>query len=224
MRSLLAALWQSDTAFPNGGFAFSNGVEGAAATLRGLDRATLTALIGTALGRRWADTERPATLHAFHAGSLARLAAVDAAYEAATLAEPLRSGSRRGGRAFLTAHRRLGSSGAGELFEGVGRGTLLGHLSVVQGWIWRRCGFDEATAAAASGYAAAASMANAAVRLGAVGALEAQGALMACLPLIEDFAARPFDPAAPIAFSSAAPWLEIVSARQTRAELRLFAN
>ena len=28
MRALLAALWQSDAAFPSGGFAFSNGVEG----------------------------------------------------------------------------------------------------------------------------------------------------------------------------------------------------
>ena len=75
MRALLGALWQSDTAFPSGGFAFSNGVEAAVVTLGVLDRAALTSLIGATLVRRWANAERPATLYAFHAESLRRLGA-----------------------------------------------------------------------------------------------------------------------------------------------------
>ena len=148
MRALLGALWQSDTAFPSGGFAFSNGVEAAVATLGVLDRAALTSLIGATLVRRWAKAERPAILYAFHAESLDRLGAVDAAYEAATLSEPLRLGSRRNGRALLKAHKRLGSPGAAELGEAIAQGLCLGHLPAAQGWIWRRCGLGEAEAVA----------------------------------------------------------------------------
>lgn len=224
MRVLLGALWQSDTAFPSGGFAFSNGVEAAVATLGVLDRAALTSLIGAALVRRWAKAERPAILYAFHAASLHRLGAVDAAYEAATLSEPLRLGSRRNGRTLLKAHQRLGSPGAAELGEAIAQGLCLGHLPAAQGWIWRRCGLGEAEAVAVSGYSTAAAMANAAVRLGALGVLEAQAALTACLPLIEEFGSASLDPSGPIVLSSATPWLDIVSARHARADLRLFAN
>ena len=85
MRALLAAIWQSDAAFPSGGFAFSNGVEAAAATLREFRPRDARRADQRALGRRWASAERPAMLHAFHAADFARLGAVDAAYEAATL-------------------------------------------------------------------------------------------------------------------------------------------
>ena len=224
MRSLLLTLWQSDTAFPSGGFAFSNGVEGALAALGRLDRTALASLIRTTLTRRWASAERVAMLHAFHAVRLGQLADVDAAYEAATLSESLRLGSRRNGRAFLTAHRRLGSPGAAELVGAIADTTCLGHLPTAQGWIWRRCGIDQAAAVAACAYTTAAAMANAAVRLGALGALEAQGALLACLPLIETLAEAPFTPSQPIVFSSAAPWIDIVSARHARSDVRLFAN
>ena len=223
MLSLLTALWQSDAAFPSGGFAFSNGVE-AATAFQSFDRAALASLIGVALGRRWASAERLALLHAFHADDLVRLRAADEAYDAATLCEPFRVGSRRNARAFLTAHRRLGSPGAAELDAEIAAERTPGHLPTAQGWIWRRLGLGRVEAVAASAYTTAAGMANAAVRLGALGALEAQGALAAALPLIEALAQAPFEPEAPFAFSSAALWLDVVSARQARAHLRLFAN
>jgi urease accessory protein len=65
-------------------------------------------------------------------------------------------------------------------------------------------------------------MANAAVRLGALGALEAQAALGDALAEIERMAQAPFDLDEP--FSSAAIWLDVVAARHARAHLRLFAN
>jgi urease accessory protein len=223
MRALVAALWQSDAAFPSGGFAFSGGVEAAAAA-GPLDAARLGALMETALTRRWALSERPALWHALQAADLDALAEIDAALEAATLCEPFRVGSRRNGRAFLTAHRRLGTPGAQDLEAAIRQGRLHGHLAAAQGWIWRALGLGRAEAAAASAYLVAAGMANAAVRLGALGALESQRALADALPCIEDLAAAPFDAEAPLALSSAALWLDVVTARHARAHLRLFAN
>jgi urease accessory protein len=224
MRALLAALWQSDTAFPSGGFAFSNGVEGSAAILCGLDRTSLASLVETALSRRWATSDCVALLHAFHACNIERLAEIDAAYEAAAVTEPVRTGSSRGGRAFLTTHLRLATPGAEALSAAVAEKRCVGHLSVAQGWIWRRCGLSEEGAIAASAYGLAAAMTNAAVRLGAVGALDAQGVLADCLPLIADLAQAAFDPADPVLFTSAAPWLDVAIVRQARARVRLFSN
>jgi urease accessory protein len=224
MRALLVALWQSDTAFPNGGFAFSNGVEGSAAMLGGLDRAVLASLVETALSRRWATSDRPALLHAFHAADLGRLAEIDHAYDAAAIPELLRSGSARNGRAFLTAHARLGTPDADALRDAITVKRCIGHLPVAQGWIWRRIGLTEEGAMAASAYASAVAMTNAAVRLGALGALDAQGVISGCLPLISELSEAPFDPGDPIVFASAAPWLDIAIMRQALTHLRLFSN
>ena len=190
----------------------------------GLDRTSLASLVETALGRRWATSDRVALLHSFHARDIERLGDIDAAYEAAAVAEPIRTGSSRGGRAFLTTHLRLATPGAEALSAAVAKKRCVGHLSVAQGWIWRRCGLSEEGAVAASAYVLAAAMTNAAVRLGAVGALDAQAVLADCLPLIADLAQAAFDPADPVLFTSAAPWLDVAMMRQARARMRLFSN
>jgi urease accessory protein len=77
---------------------------------------------------------------------------------------------------------------------------------------------------AVSAYTSAAAMTNAAVRLGALGAIEAQGVLSDCLPLIGELAALPFDAAAPVRFGSTVPWLDIATVRHARSDLRLFSN
>ena len=224
MRALLAALWQGDSAFPSGGFAFSNGIEGAAALDSPLDRARLTAVLATTLRFRWATADRVALLHAFHADDIARLGAIDRAVEAATVSEPLRAGSRRQGRALLISHARLGTPGAATYRAEIVGGRALGHLPVAQGWLWRHCGLDETSAVAAGAYTVAAGLVNAAVRLGGVGAIEAQGALAEALDLIAGIAGEAFDPAAPLLFTSITPWLDIAAARHARSDLRLFSN
>ena len=224
MRALLATLWQSDTAFPSGSFAFSNGLEGAAALGGPLDRPSLAALLATVLRFRWATADRPAILHAFRARDVARIGRIDRAFEAATLCEPLRSGSRRNGAALLLAHARLGTPGAAVYRAAIADADALGHLPVVQGWIWRQCGLDEASAVAASAYTVAAGLVNAAVRLGRIGAIDAQGALAENLDLIAGLAAADVAPGADPAFSSLTPWLDIAAARHARSALRLFSN
>lgn len=223
MRALLAALWQGDSAFPSGGFAFSNGLEGLTALGGPLDRAGLAAAMETALRFRWATTDRVALLHAFAAEDLDRVGVIDRAVEAATLPEPFRAGSRRNGKALLIAHARLATSGAAELKAAVTAGRALGHLSVVQGWVWRRCGLDAQAAVAASAYTVAAGLANAAVRLGCLGAIDAQAALGDSLDLVADLAHDVYDPSS-LRLWSMTPWLDVAATRHVRSGLRLFSN
>jgi len=225
MIALLATLWQGDSAFPSGGFAFSNGLEGAAALDAPLDRGKLEVLLATTLRHRWATADRLAVIRAFRAADLVQIGVLDRALEAATLSEPLRTGSRRNGAAFLLSHGRLGTEGAVAFRSAIAAGAALGHLPVAQGWIWRRCGLDEASAVAASGYTVAAGLVNAAVRLGSVGAIDAQGALLASLRVIAECATDDLDDlSVPPTFSSMTPWLDVAAIRQARSNLRLFSN
>jgi urease accessory protein len=220
--SLLTILQHADSAFPTGGFAFSNGIEGLVAMNAVLDRGGLTDIVTMALRHRWATSDRIAVALAHRAdGDLDDIAEIDRAVEAATLAEPLRSGSKRNGNALLAAHTRLATNGAAQLRSLIEAGSTLGHLAVVQGFVWRACKLSEADAIAVSGYSTAAGLIAAAVRLGCVGAVEAQAVLTAVLPEI-DALARPVRSDA--AIESFMPWVDVAAARHARAHVRLFAS
>ena len=221
--TLLKAMWQADGTFPSGGFAFSNGLEGAAALAGPLAAEGVSGFVEAALRRRWASADRVALVRAFRAdGDLGALAAVDRDVEATTLVEATRAGSRRNGAAFLTTHARLGCAVASDLRAAVRSGTCLSHLAVMQGAVWRAIGLDEPEAILASGYGAASTILTAAVRLGAVGAIEAQTILAAQLPLIERLARTSLpEDGMP---SSLLPWHELAAARHVRADVRLFSN
>jgi urease accessory protein len=148
--------------------------------------------------------------------------AVDREVEASMFGVTLREGSRRNGASFLASHARLGGDIALQLRQAIRSGDCLGHISVMQGAVWQAMALDEELAQLTSGYAAASGAVAAAVRLGAIGALEGQKVLAGCLPLIEQLAARPVPADAELA--SFLPFLEIAAARHARADLRLFAN
>jgi urease accessory protein len=220
---LLAALQHGDSAFPGGSFGFSNGIEGLVSLGARLDRAGLGAAVTAALRHRWASADRVALAYAHRAGTdLRRIAEIDAQLEAATLIEPLRLGSRRNGGALLAAHVRLQTPGAGELRDAIDRGTVLGHLPVVQGFVWRAVGLSEPDAIAMSGYGAAASLIGAAVRLGTIGAVEAQRVLGSVLGEVAAIVPTPVDDDAQI--ESFVPWTDAAAARHARAHVRLFAS
>jgi urease accessory protein len=92
----------------------------------------------------------------------------------------------------------------------------------MQGAVWPTLGMDQRLVQIASAYMTASGVASAAVRLGVVGALQAQGVISEVLPLIETLVAREVPDDARL--SSALPFLDIASARQAQASLRLFAN
>ncbi len=223
MLSLLPALQQADAAFPSGGFAFSNGIEGLDAMGVRLDGPALAGVMAAVLRHRWAPCDRIALVQAWRSGSdAARLAEIDQALEAATLPESLRRGSRRNGAALLAAHVRLGTPGASAFQEALQADAILGHLPVLQGALWQAVGLDEDAATQVSGYTVASGLASAAVRLGCLGALAAQAALRDALPLIAKLAR---DPVPGIdRLGGVLPWLDIACARQQSASLRLFAS
>ena len=223
MLSVLQAIWQADAAFPSGSFAFSYGIEGVVALRAELDQAALAGLTATILRQRWLTCDRVALVTAFRAaGDLDVIADVDRNVEASTFGSTMRDGSRRNGGSFLASHARLGDVMALRLRDAVRSGICLGHIAVAQGAVWQAMGLEETLAQLASAYAVASGVTTAAVRLGAIGALEGQKILRGCLPLIETLVAQPV--AEDAALSSFIPFLEIAAARHARADLRLFAN
>jgi urease accessory protein len=223
MLELLKTIWQADSGFPSGAFAFSNGIEGVAAHHPRFDRNMLRETIVAILRQRWATFDRVALLRAFRAdGDLTAIAAIDRDVDAATFGATMREGSRRNGGSFLAMHARLADPTAIRLRDGVRDGALLGHLAPMQGTLWRKLGLDERSTLAASSYAVASGSIAAAVRLGVVGAIDGQRILQEMLPLIDDLSADPVSPDA--ALSSFLPFIEIAAARHERAHLRLFAN
>jgi urease accessory protein len=92
----------------------------------------------------------------------------------------------------------------------------------MQGAVWQAMGLDEKLAQLASAYGVASGVTAAAVRLGAIGALEGQKVLRGCLPLIDTLVAHPVPDDAEL--SNFMPFLEIAAARHARADLRLFVN
>jgi urease accessory protein len=219
---LLTILQHADSAFPSGSFAFSNGIEGLSAMNAPLDRRGLQDVVTLFLRHRWATSDRVAVALTHRAnGDFDRVAGIDHAVEAATLAEPLRSGSKRNGNALLAAHVRLATAGARELRTLIEGAEAHGHLPVVQGFVWRASGMSEAAAVAVSGYSTAAGLIAATVRLGRIGAVEAQSVLAAALATVADLS-RPIPAAAEI--ESFMPWVDAAASRHARAHLRLFAS
>ena len=223
MASVLHAMWQADGTFPSGSFAFSYGIEGVIALNRKIDAATLTEMVQAILQQRWAPCDRVALVQTFRAcGDISAIAGVDHAVDVSSFGATLRDGSRRNGLSFLATHGRLGGDVALKLRAAVRTGECLGHIAVMQGAVWQSIGLNEQLAQLTSGYAVASGAVAAAVRLGAIGALEGQKVLATCLPLIEHLAATPV--AVDTELASFIPFLEIAAARHERAELRLFSN
>jgi urease accessory protein len=223
MLSVLQTIWQADGTFPSGSFAFSYGVEGVVALRSKLDASALAELAATVIRQRWQTCDRVALVRAFRAADdLHTIAAIDLDVEASTFGSTLREGSRRNGGSFLASHARLGDGVALKLREAVRSGACLGHIAVMQGAVWHAMGLDERLAQLASAYGVASGVTAAAVRLGAIGALDGQKILRGCLPLIDTLVARPVPDDAGL--SSFVPFLEIAAARHARADLRLFAN
>ncbi|HEX9469936.1 MAG TPA: urease accessory UreF family protein [Bradyrhizobium sp.] len=223
MLSTLQAIWQADGTFPSGAFAFSYGVEGIVALRSKLDGTALAELATAIIRRRWSTFDRVALVRAFRAaGDLGAIADIDRDVEASTFGSTMRDGSRRNGGSFLASHARLGEATALRLRDAVSSGVCLGHIAVMQGAVWQAMGLDEKLAQLASAYGVASGVTAAAVRLGAIGALEGQKVLRGCLPLIDTLVAHPVPDDAEL--SSFMPFLEIAAARHARADLRLFVN
>jgi urease accessory protein len=220
---LLIALQHADSQFPSGGFAFSQGLEATSQLVDRLGAFSFAGFLETQIRHRWAEADRVALVRAHRCGDdLDAVARLDAEVEASTLAEGLRAGSRRNGMALLTTHARIGTTGADAYRAMIRDRAALGHLPAVQGMLWRSLGLDEKTAIAISGYQAAAALATAAIRLGLIGAIEAQRHVAAMLPVIDAAGAIPVGEDEPL--RSFVPLAEIAVALHGATGQRLFSN
>jgi urease accessory protein len=221
--SFLLALQQADSLFPSGGFAFSQGLEATLTLAERLGPFDFASFAEVQIRHRWAGTDRVAVARAFRRSpDLRAVATIDLEFEASSISQPLREGSRRNGMALLTAHERLGLAGAADYRRLVRRGEGFGHLAIVQGIAWRAIGLEERAALSISGYQAVASLASAAVRLGVIGAIEAQSQITAVLPLVHRICAEPISDDQE--FDAFVPLTEIAVALNTNSGQRLFSN
>ncbi len=220
---LLTALQHGDSQFPSGGFAFSQGLEASAQLADRLGGFDFAGFVEAQIRHRWAGADRVALLRAYRlAGDTERLAGLDREVEASTFSDSLRAGSRRNGVALLTAHARIGTEGAAAYRAMVQRGDACGHLAVVQGLLWQALGLDEDSVVGMAGYQAVASLATAAVRLGLIGAIEAQAAMTAALGIVAEVSGEAVAEGQPL--RSFTPLAEIAVALHGSSGQRLFSN
>lgn len=220
---LLTALQHGDSQFPSGGFAFSQGLEASSQLADRLGGFDLAGFVETQIRHRWAGADRVALVRAYRlAGAIGLLADLDREVEAATFIEGLRAGSRRNGGAFLTTHARIGTTGAAAYRAMVQQGQACGHLAVVQGLLWGALGLDEESVVTMAGYQAVASLATAAVRLGIVGAIEAQSVMTTALRIVAEMCDDPVVDDQPL--RSFTPLAEIAVALHGTSGQRLFSN
>lgn len=217
--ALLTLLQLCDTAFPSGAFAFSGGLEALVSEGRVQGAAQVRDFLTEEILPRWASFDRVFLRRAHAACDVAELTRVDADCELRSTVESLASASRRTGRAALSTHARLGTPDCAACLARVRDGLTPGHAAVVQGLAGRGLGLALAPLEAGTLHALALATLSAAVRLGAIGAMQAQQILSATHPAMAALLAAP-PPDAPFTFS---PRADIAAMRHTQNPLRLFA-
>ncbi|MCB1486384.1 MAG: urease accessory protein UreF [Bauldia sp.] len=219
--AMLRLLQISDSAFPSGSFAFSGGLETLAADGLVTDVASLDDFLRGQAIPRWAGMDRWFIRKARDAAPDAKvLADLDRFCEAHVAVEALGEASRRVGLATLTTHSRMGTPGAAAYRARVVTGEVHGHAPIVQGLIGSGLALPAGAVDAGALYSAVNSVATAAIRLGIVGALEAQTLLAGLgIAMAEALAAEP--PLLPSAFT---PLADIAVSRRAGQAGRLFSS
>jgi urease accessory protein len=224
---LLASLQHGDSFFPSGAVSFSWGLETLFTenTLTNAD--DVEVFTRTQLQGRWAGFDRSVLITAHDAanlkdGHVEELRRIDAIVESQTLASELRDGSRRSGLALLRVHEKIGTPGASAYYGEARRSKTRGHLSVMQGFLWARCGVDKSHSQVIAAHALCVGLLGAALRLGAIGHVDSQRILAALHDPIDEI----LNHEAPVLEHAHAftPHSEIAVMQHETADSRLFAN
>lgn len=188
--ALIAALLHADSALPSGTFAFSWGLEQLYDDHVLHDDTDLGDVLAWYLRTRWATYDRYFVCRSAAADLDERLR-LDRLCTASTVSAAARESSARAGRSMLLTWRRMGSKPAIGYAQQIEDGAAAGNLAVVQGIVYGDFGLDEQLAASVSGWTFCSNIASTAVRMGRVGALAAQSALVQSLNLLGDLVATP---------------------------------
>jgi urease accessory protein len=126
------------------------------------------------------------------------------------------------GAAMLQMHCKLGTKRAKELSTAISKGRLYGHVSVVQGVLWRALNFDSYQAQSMAAHGLSTAVLSAAVRLSVIGHEDAQRIHSVLLPAVAAALQKPV--LEPEEAHSFAPQIEIASMMHEMDEMRLFMN
>ncbi len=220
----LRMLQCADTAFPSGGFAFSSGLESLGDDGHVTRAEDVQRILETQILDRWLEFDR-----VFHhracaaADDPARLLDIDHQCHLQSGADRLAEASRRVGRSLLTVHAKMQTPCVvpyrTALFE-AGRADSAGYEPVVQGVIGFGLGLNPPETEAGALHSVIMNFLSAAVRLGQLGAIEAQVLLARVLPGLAEALKAPV-PERAGAFS---PLAEIAALRRSDERASLFAT
>lgn len=222
--TLIRLLQVSDTSFPSGAFAFSSGMETLVNEGRVTNAADISAVLTGQILPRWASFDRPflVAAHAAHADP-DQVAEIDARCHAQNTADRLAEAARRIGNSLLSVHARIGTPGTAAYLAAIRAPHLQGtrgYEPVVQGLIGGGLGLSQAQTELGGLHSVTMAIVSAAVRLGRLGAIEAQAILAAATPKMAEI----LDAAAPARAGSFSPLVEIAALRRDATPVRLFAT
>ncbi len=223
---ILRLLEFSDSAFPVGGFAFSNGIESAAAAGLVRDAATLERYTRD-LVRQAAFTDGVAALHAHRAaatGDWEALIRTDRQAHRSKLNAETRQMSRRMGRKFAElACRIVDDALPGRLLEAIASKRTPGTWPAIQGAVFARCGLSEAELFGALCYGTANTALNAALRCLRVSHFDTQHILYRLSGAIPELYAEARDLELD-EMHAFAPQIDILASLHEKGPQRMFMN
>lgn len=220
---ILAALQHGDSFFPSGATAFSWGLETLVTERIVSNAADVETLIRAQLKGRWASFDRGIVAAAYKsAGEIDEICRIDSLVEAQTLVNEIRDGSHRSGLALLQVHIKLGNLRAEPYRKLVHASEAFGNLNVMQGFLWADTEMSIDDAEVLSAHTMCVGLLGAAVRLGAIGHVDAQRILRNLHPTINELIDEPPPPLPKL--TAFTPIAEIAVMRHEMADSRLFAN
>lgn len=219
---LLTSLRLSDSSFPGGNFGFSNGLEAVLNTEEKVDEGTFADIISGLIENRWKPSDCVALRKSYqNIHDLVEVSQVDQEFDTTCTSSVAREGSIRNGRALLSTAATLGDSTAKQYLSLLRGGDAIGHLPIAQSLYWYHSGLDEAKAIHLSLYSTVSNYCQVAVRLGAVGALQAQRVLTKILNEFSIPESLEYWSATPSSFT---PYSDIATLKLSQQDLRLFRN
>lgn len=178
----LKGLQWGDSGFPNGSFGFSWGLENAQKKAL-INRDSFGSWLEIELIDRWCNFDMKVIAN-FWESDVKNYIYKEKKLDKFFWSEKLRSQSLKAGIVFLESAKRFGNNIANELYNKIGDGMVIGHLTSLQGCIYHNVGLDLNTALTVSVHSNAQTIISAAVRLHLISSLEGQKHYEKIMPLI----------------------------------------
>lgn len=222
--SLLKLLHVSDSAFPSGSFAFSNGLETIVKELHITNKSELADLLINQVAARWFEFDRYFINQAFLcAGSVSELRRLDASCHVQNTNEAFALASRGIGRSLITVHKKLQTKGiiafSGAVYGGKNSDDS-GYEPVVRGLIGSSLNISQGETETGALFGTVSAFSSAAVRMNIIGALEAQQIIADALPKLCEMLAAD----CPNQATSSTLLSEIAALRHKHLDISLFSN